>query len=220
MPAPAAGPRFRFRSQAHPGPRAFSAVSGVCTARRPSFVQDDLRIGAIAAILTNQDEIFICDNAVTAVLICPFDLISQIDIVVLQKPDCGSVGKRIRQIHVRTGQQIQVGYRKPLDAESVDLPDQLTLQQREVLVSLSNAAAAEGMPPARIAASALRQPAAFLTAILSAKRRHAFSPFDTIRAGQGHARVLGSPLPGRARFGHSDLNPALFRSIPFSSVKL
>ena len=137
-----------------------------------SFVQNDFRIGTIAAILTNKNEIFICDNAVTTIRIGSLDLISQIDIVISQKPNRRSVGKRIRQIYIRTGQQIQVIYLKSRDAEIVYLTDQLTFQKRKVFVSLCDAAAAEGMSLAPFTPSACRQPVAFFAAIISAICRH------------------------------------------------
>ena len=46
-------------------------------------------------VFADENETFICDNAVTAVRICLFDLISQIDILIFQKPDRRSVGKGI-----------------------------------------------------------------------------------------------------------------------------
>ena len=137
-----------------------------------SCVQNDFRIGTVAAILANKNEILICDNAVTAIRIGPFHLITQIDIVVFQKPNRGTVGKWIWQIYIRTGQQIQVIYRKSRDAESVYLTDQLTFQKRKVFVSLCDAAAAEGMSLAPFTPSACRQPVAFFAAIISAICRH------------------------------------------------
>ena len=79
-----------------------------------SFIQNDLRIRTIAAIFTDENEILVSDNAVTAVRICPLNLISQIDIVIFQKLNRRSVGKRIWQIYIRTGQQIKVSYSKSL----------------------------------------------------------------------------------------------------------
>jgi hypothetical protein len=140
------------------------------------FVHNDFRIGTVAAILTNKNKVFICDNAVTAVRICLLNLVSQIDIGIFPKPDRRPVGKGIRQVYIRSGQQIQVCDSKSLDAESVDFLDQPLLQGREVFVSLRNAAAAEGMSLALFTASAGQQPVTFFTAVVSAIREHMFYP--------------------------------------------
>ena len=60
-----------------------------------TFVVDDLRVCAIAAVFAHQQILFIRDNAVASFLAGTLDLVAQIDLVVLQQLDGLPIGQPV-----------------------------------------------------------------------------------------------------------------------------
>jgi len=84
------------------------------------FVKNKLRIGAVAAVFTDQDKFLVSNHSIAAPISCFFDLVSEIDVVVIQKPNLLSVGQYVFEIHIVPVQQIEIRNGQPFDVQCID----------------------------------------------------------------------------------------------------
>lgn len=79
-----------------------------CWIALPTFIADDFRVCAIAAVFAHQQILFIRDNAVTALLAGAFDLAAHVNFAVLQQFDGLPIGQTVFQVDIKAVQQVQV----------------------------------------------------------------------------------------------------------------
>ena len=120
-----------------------------------AFIQYELRVCTVAAVFTDQNEILAGYYAVAALISGSFNLISEINVVFIQKPDLLPVGQSVFKIHAGTAQQIEIVDGQSINSQAIDFSDQTMLQLRKIRVPFGDAAASEGMPSAFFTTSAL-----------------------------------------------------------------